>query len=46
MVEALSIIIDRRPKGRPRKMESYTIEKNRAYLFKLIIFIISFNYIK
>jgi len=27
MVEALGIIIDRRPKGRPRKMESWTIEK-------------------
>jgi hypothetical protein len=27
MVEALGIIIDRRPKGRPRKMENYTIEK-------------------
>ena len=29
MVDALGIIIDRRPKGRPRKMKSYTIEKNR-----------------
>ena len=27
MVEALGIIIDRRLKGRPRKMESQTIEK-------------------
>ena len=27
MVEALGIITDRRPKGRPRKMESHTIEK-------------------
>jgi len=27
MVEALGIIIDRRPKGRPRKKESQTIEK-------------------
>jgi len=27
MVETLGIIIDRRPKGRPRKMESQTIEK-------------------
>ena len=27
MVEALGITIDRRPKGRPRKMENYTIEK-------------------
>jgi len=27
MVEALDIIIDRRPKGRLRKMEGYTIEK-------------------
>ncbi|MHA1232832.1 MAG: hypothetical protein ACTSPQ_19565, partial [Candidatus Helarchaeota archaeon] len=27
MVEALSIIIDRCPKGRPRKKESYTIGK-------------------
>ena len=45
MVEALGITIDRRSKGRPRKMESQTIEKNRAYLFKLIIFIRSFGYI-
>ena len=27
MVETLGIIIDRRPKERPRKMESQTIEK-------------------
>jgi len=27
MAEALGIIIDRRPKGRPRKMESQTMEK-------------------
>jgi len=27
MVEALGIIIDRHPKGRLRKTESYTIEK-------------------
>jgi len=27
MVVALGIIIDRRPKGRPRKMESQTIGK-------------------
>jgi len=27
MVEALDIIIDRLPKGRPRKMKSYAIEK-------------------
>ena len=27
MVEALGIIVDRRPKGRPRKRESETIEK-------------------
>ena len=27
MVEALGIIINRRPKGRPRKMESQIIEK-------------------
>ena len=27
MVESLSIIIDRHPKGRPHKMESKTIEK-------------------
>jgi len=27
MAEALGIIIDRRPKGRLRKMESYTIGK-------------------
>ena len=29
MVEALDITIDRRPKGRPLKMESKTIEKVR-----------------
>jgi hypothetical protein len=45
MVETLGIIIDKRPKGRPRKKESQTIEKNRAYLFKLIIFIRNFDYI-
>ena len=45
MVEALGITIDRRSKGRPRKKESQNIEKNRAYLFKLIIFIRSFGYI-
>ena len=34
MVETLGIIIDRRPKGRPRKMESWTIEKiGCPYLF-------------
>ena len=27
MVETLGIIIDRRPKGRPRKRENWTIEK-------------------
>jgi len=27
MVEAIDIIIDNRPKGRPRKMERKTIEK-------------------
>jgi len=27
MVEDLGIIIDRRPKGRPRKMESYIFKK-------------------
>jgi len=27
MVEALGIILDSRPKGRPRKIKSYTIEK-------------------
>jgi len=27
MVKTLGIIIDRRPKGRPRKMETQTIEK-------------------
>jgi len=27
MVEALGIAVDRRPKGRPRKMESLTINK-------------------
>ena len=26
MVEALGIIIDRRPKGRPREMKNYAIE--------------------
>ena len=26
MIEALGITMDRRPKGRPRKRESYTIE--------------------
>jgi hypothetical protein len=30
MVEALDITIDRRPKGRPLKMESKTIEKVRC----------------
>lgn len=37
MVEALGIIMDRRPKGRPLKMESQTIEKNRMcpYLNKV-----------
>jgi len=45
MVKTLSIIVDRCFKGRPRKMESQTIEKNRAYLFKLIIFIRTFDYI-
>jgi len=34
MVEALGIIIDRHPKGRPRRMESKTIEKmGRVTLF-------------
>jgi len=45
MFEALGTIIDRCPEERPRKMESQTIEKNRAYLFKLIIFIRTFDYI-
>lgn len=27
MVESLGITMDWRPKGRPRKMESYTIKK-------------------
>lgn len=27
MVEVLGIIVDRRPKGKPHKMESQTIEK-------------------
>ena len=27
MVEALGVIIDKRPKGRPCKVENYTIEK-------------------
>ena len=41
MVEVLGIIIDRRPKGRPRKMESKTIEKiGRALiLVNLLIFL-------
>ncbi len=29
MVEVLGIIVDRRPKRRPRKMKSLSIEKNR-----------------
>ncbi len=37
MVEALGIIIDRRPKGRPRKMESQTIEKT-GFLFSKVGF--------
>ena len=46
MVEALGSIMDRRPKGRPRKMENQTIEKIgyvsciltvTYYLFKLVI---------
>ena len=45
MFKVLGIIIDRHPKGRPRKRENQTIEKNRAYLFKLIIFIRAFDYI-
>jgi len=45
MIKVLGIIIDRRPKGRPLKKESQTIEKNRAYFFRLIIFIRTFDYI-
>ena len=37
MVEALSIVIDRRPKGRPHKMESLTIEKIRCVSILLTI---------
>ena len=37
MVEALGIIIDIRPKGRPRKMESQTIEKT-GFLFSKVGF--------
>ena len=33
MVDALGITIDRRPKGRSRKMESQTIEKIGVSLF-------------
>ena len=33
MVEALGIIIDRRPKGRLRKSENYTIEKIGVPIF-------------
>ncbi len=33
MVEALGIIIDRHPRGRLRKRESQTIEKNRMCLY-------------
>lgn len=33
MVDALGIIIDRRPKGKSRKMESQTIEKIGCALF-------------
>ena len=36
MIEALGIIIGRRPKGRPRKMESETIEKIDFIKFKYI----------
>jgi hypothetical protein len=35
MVEALGIIIDRRPKGRPLKRESKTIEKIGCPYFNL-----------
>ncbi|MEA2086481.1 MAG: hypothetical protein U9O91_00050 [Candidatus Caldatribacteriota bacterium] len=35
MVEVLSITMDRRPKGRPRKKESQTIEKIGCAYFNL-----------
>jgi hypothetical protein len=38
MVENLGIIIDRRPKGKPRKEENQTIEKIDVFLFKYINF--------
>jgi len=37
IVEALDIIIDSRPKGRPCKMENYTIEKIGCVVPVLII---------
>ncbi len=37
IVKALGIIIDRRPKGRPRKIESQTIEKT-GFLFSKVGF--------
>ena len=37
MVEALGITIDRRPKGRHRKMESHTIEKIGCAPYILIV---------
>ena len=37
MVETLGITVDRRPKGRPRKMESQTIEKT-GFLFSKVGF--------
>jgi len=40
MVEAVGITIDRRPKGRPRKRESLTIEKIGWFLFKFKTLII------
>ncbi len=41
MVKVLDIIIDRRPEGRPRKMENQTIEKiGCAPIFPSIMFYI------
>jgi hypothetical protein len=42
MVEALGIIIDRCPKGRPRKKESQTIEKIGCVVL-IIPFLIGVN---
>ena len=37
MVEVLGITVDRRPKGRPHKIENYIKEKNRMYSHFLIM---------